>query len=104
MLKHHVFVCSNKRPPGHPKGSCGERGCGEVLLALQDALEADESLLESVKLNTSSCLGPCRAGPTLVVYPDAIWYGGVTPADVAEIVRSHLVDGVPVERLVLRDV
>jgi (2Fe-2S) ferredoxin len=38
-----------------------------------------------------------------VVYPEAVWYVGLTPADVPEIVESHMRDGVPVERLVRRD-
>ena len=100
VWKHHVFVCTNKRPPGHPKGSCGERGCADVLLALQDEVERRE-LFETVKVNSSSCLGPCRQGPTIVVYPENTWYGGVTAKDVAEIVQSHFVDGRPVTRLVL---
>lgn len=99
--KHHVFVCTNKRPPGHPKGSCADRGCAEVAAALAAALEEDEALWENVKLQTSNCLGPCRAGPTLVVYPEGTWYGGVTAADVPEIVREHFHGGRPVKRLVL---
>jgi hypothetical protein len=37
------------------------------------------------------------------VYPEAVWYGHVTPEDVDEIVTEHLVHGRPVERLVLAD-
>jgi (2Fe-2S) ferredoxin len=35
----------------------------------------------------------------VVVYPEQVWYGGVTAADVPEIIEQHLVGGVPVERL-----
>jgi (2Fe-2S) ferredoxin len=35
----------------------------------------------------------------VVVYPEAVWYGGVKPADAEEIVAEHLVGGRPVERL-----
>jgi (2Fe-2S) ferredoxin len=38
-----------------------------------------------------------------VVYPDAVWYGHVTPADVDEIIESHIMGGKPVQRLVLAD-
>jgi (2Fe-2S) ferredoxin len=38
-----------------------------------------------------------------VVYPEGVWYGGVTLADVDEIVDSHIVGGKPVERLMMRD-
>jgi hypothetical protein len=35
----------------------------------------------------------------VVVYPEGVWYGKVTPEDVSEIVQSHLINGKPVERL-----
>lgn len=98
--KHHVFVCTNKRPPGHPKGSCVDRGCNDVLLALTEEVERLE-LFETVKVNSSNCLGPCRSGPTMVVYPENIWYAGVAAKDVPELVREHLVAGRPVSRLLL---
>jgi (2Fe-2S) ferredoxin len=37
------------------------------------------------------------------VYPEQVWYGGVTPADVDEIIDSHITHGKPVERLVIPD-
>lgn len=102
VWKHHVFVCTNKRPPGHPKGSCADRGCAEVLAALSDAVDQRE-LFETVKVNATNCLGPCRSGPTLVVYPENIWYAGVKVTDVPEIVQSHLVEGRPVARLLFTE-
>lgn len=98
--KHHVFVCTNKRPPGHPKGSCADRGANELRAALAAAIDAND-LYETVKLNTSDCLGPCRQGPCMVVYPENTWYAGATAADAAEIVQSHFVSSHPVERLLL---
>ena len=56
-----------------------------------------------VRINEAGCLDQCEHGVTIVVYPEAVWYGFVQLADVAEIVRSHLVDGQPVERLRLAD-
>jgi (2Fe-2S) ferredoxin len=100
--QHHVFVCTNKRPPGHPKGSCGERGAQDIVLTLTEEVERQE-LFETVKVNSSSCLGPCQQGPTIVVYPEGIWYCGVNEKDIQELVTSHLVNGVPVDRLVLSE-
>jgi (2Fe-2S) ferredoxin len=37
----------------------------------------------------------------MVVYPEGVWYGGVSPTDVPEIVESHLLHGRPVERLLI---
>ena len=65
---------------------------------LRDAAKA-AGLGRSVRINAAGCLDQCARGVAVVVYPDAIWYGGVTIDDVDEIVRSHLVRGEPVERL-----
>jgi (2Fe-2S) ferredoxin/predicted O-methyltransferase YrrM len=45
----------------------------------------------------------CEHGPNLVVYPEGVWYSGVTPAHVPEIVHSHFEQATPVERLVRND-
>ena len=41
----------------------------------------------------------CLVGPALLVVPDNVWYGGVTEADVPQLVEQHLVGGEPVELL-----
>jgi (2Fe-2S) ferredoxin len=58
---------------------------------------------DRVRANKSGCLEQCEVGPTVVVYPEAVWYGGVTPADVDEIIDSHIIGGRPVERLIIPD-
>jgi len=70
--------------------------------ALKAALKA-RGLQSRVRANSAGCLDACEHGVAVVVYPEGVWYGGVTAADVPEIVESHLVGGVPVERLVIRD-
>ncbi|MFL5273033.1 MAG: (2Fe-2S) ferredoxin domain-containing protein [Anaeromyxobacteraceae bacterium] len=39
----------------------------------------------------------------MIVYPEGLWYTRVTPEAAVDIVREHLRDGRPVERLVERD-
>jgi (2Fe-2S) ferredoxin len=56
-----------------------------------------------VRINKSGCLDQCEHGPVVVVYPEAVWYGNVQPADAAEIVEEHLVGGRPVARLRMLD-
>ena len=56
------------------------------------------------QLTSTGCLGPCALGATVLIYPDAVLYGRVTPNDVPEIVERHLLAGSPVARLVVEDV
>jgi (2Fe-2S) ferredoxin len=39
----------------------------------------------------------------MVVYPEGVWYGRVTPDDVDEIIEKHIEGGQVVERLVIPD-
>lgn len=101
-FKHHVFVCANVREPGNPRGSCTTDGKSPLLPLFQAGVK-EAGIKAEVRPNKSGCLDQCEHGPTVVVYPDAVWYGFVTPGDVNEIVQSHLVNGTPVERLRLPD-
>jgi (2Fe-2S) ferredoxin len=96
--ERHLLVCANNRPTGG-KPSCGARGSGEVLAAFQEAVGVRPDLWGKVAVTPTGCLGPCFEGPVVVVYPDAVWYTSVAPADAQEIVREHVVGGCPVERL-----
>lgn len=100
--KKHIFICTNERPPGHPKGCCKEKGSEEILNALKKELAA-RGLKDEVRANKSGCLDACEFGVSIVVYPDAVWYGGVTKNDVKEIVEQHIIGGTPVERLRIKD-
>lgn len=100
-FRHHVFVCENRRPDGDPRGSCAAKGSPAIREAFKAELKK-RGLKGLVRANSAGCLDACATGPTVVVYPEGVWYGGVTVADVPEIVESHLLGGRPVERLRLR--
>jgi len=97
----HVFVCENRRPAADERGSCAAKGGEAVRQAFKEEL-ARRGLKGEVRANAAGCLDACGHGPTVVVYPEGVWYGRVRPEDVAEIVERHLVGGQPVERLRLR--
>ena len=58
--------------------------------------------VSGVRANASGCLDGCEEGAAVVIYPDNVWYGRVTVADVKEIVEQHVKLGHPVERLRMR--
>src|SRR5215831_16176922 len=98
----HVFVCGNQRPEGHPRGCCDPAGTSELQRAFKTQLSLF-GLKDTVRANKSGCLDQCEHGPTVVVYPEGVWYGGVKAEDVAEIVESHTINKIPVTRLMLDD-
>jgi len=97
----HVFICGNQRPADHPRGCCDPAASAALHQAFKKAL-AERGLNRRMRANKSGCLDQCEHGPTVVVYPEAVWYGGVTEADVPAIVDG-LETGVPVARLRLAD-
>src|SRR5512135_3650027 len=94
-LKHHVFICTNERPAGHPRGCCKEKNSEALIQVFKNELSKN-NLAGEVRAQRAGCLDTCEFGPAVVVYPEAVWYGPVKESDVAEIVRQHLVEGRPV--------
>ena len=101
-FEKHIFVCCNQRPEGNPRGSCDPTNEGALHRALKAAL-AQRGVKATVRANKAGCLDQCEHGPTVVVYPEAVWYGQVKPSDVDEIVDSHILGNHPVERLQIAD-
>jgi len=97
-FEKHVFVCTNQRAEGEKK-SCGE-ACGmELVKAFKKALK-ENNLKGRMRAQRAGCLDACEYGPSVVVYPEGTYYGGVQLNDVDEIVKEHLMHNRPVQRLI----
>ena len=93
--RHHVVVCTG--------GYCSTDRRGRALYAQLASLLQREDLLfgpDRVKRSEVPCLGVCEGGPIVVVYPEGIWYAGVTPALMERIVIEHLREGRVIEESV----
>jgi (2Fe-2S) ferredoxin len=86
----HVLICKG--------GDCKKRGSKAVRKSLKDELRA-EGMNRDVRVDSVGCLGLCKHGPNLVVYPGGAWYLSVAEQDVPEVVQRHLKNGEPVEQL-----
>lgn len=101
-FKRHVFVCENERPEDHPRGDCLARGSGNLRKILKEKLKS-LGVQTEIRANKAGCMDACELGPTVVVYPEGVWYGGVQEEDLDEIIERHLIGGEPVERLRIKD-
>jgi len=97
----HIFICTNRRPEGHHRGSCAGRG-GD---ALRDRMKsrAKELGIPNIRVNSAGCMERCEFGPVVVIYPEGVWYRPTTAADVDEILAVHVQGGGRVDRLMLTE-
>jgi len=96
----YLFVCTNRRPDGHPKGSCAEKGSEQLLARLKEALAQRGIAKTIVRACGSSCLDMCETGITIVQEPEHVAYGHVTVEDV-DAVADAAAKGEVVDRLVV---
>lgn len=100
--QRHIFFCVNDRGEGADRPSCNQ--CGSALM--RDYAKKKVKALGlagpgQIRVNQAGCLDRCEEGPACVVYPEGVWYTYVDEHDVDEIIESHLVNGKPVERLMI---
>jgi (2Fe-2S) ferredoxin len=100
FYRQHVFCCTNTRPPGHPRGCCSEKNSEKLRNYMKARVK--ELGLAAVRVNAAGCLDRCQLGPTMVIYPEGVWYGYRSTADIDEILATHLVGGGRVARLMLQ--
>ena len=99
FYERHVFFCTNERPTGHPRGCCKAKG-SEGLRNYMKA-KAKEMGLKRVRINNAGCLDRCELGPTMVIYPEGVWYRCNTIEDVDRVLSEHVQKGCRISELML---
>ena len=95
-FEKHVFICANDKDA--PKKCCGSEH-GMALVEAFKAQWAETGSDQKIRIQKAGCLDFCGKGPTMVVYPEGVFYGNVQVEDVAEITKSHLIEDEIVTRL-----
>lgn len=91
----HVMLCTGPR--------CTLRGALKVWKTVRSELLTAQRMetANGVLLTRTHCQFPCNLGPVATVYPDRCWYRIASHDDARRLVREHLVDGRPVQDLLL---
>ncbi|MEM9954838.1 MAG: (2Fe-2S) ferredoxin domain-containing protein [Chloroflexota bacterium] len=82
---HHVLMCRCPR--------CNTAGAGDCASQLSQTLRENKIGDEHVLVAQTGCLYPCNLGPVMVVYPEAVWYAGLSPEAIKHIVQTHFIEG-----------
>lgn len=98
--RYHLFFCTNLRADG--RQSCQQCGAKDIRdYAKQRCKQLGLHGPGGVRINTAGCLDRCESGPVAVIYPEAVWYTWVDKNDIDEIIEQHLLQGKPVQRLLI---
>lgn len=92
--KYHIFVCTSCRTNGVQKGFCHQKDSVKIIEKFMQEIE-DRDLSGACMVNNTGCFGICQRGPIAVVYPEGVWYGGLTENAVEEIMDQHIEGGTP---------
>ena len=100
FYKYHMFFCTNQRDPG--EACCANHNARAMRdYAKQRSKQLGLAKSGGVRVNLAGCMGRCEQGPTIVIYPQGVWYTYVDQDDIEEIITSHLQNDQPVERLMI---
>ena len=90
--KMHLLIC----------GGTGCKASSSDAIAEKLKLElAANNLQDEVQVIMTGCFGFCEKGPIVKVLPDNTFYTQVKPEDATEIVKEHVKNNRPVERLII---
>ena len=82
-----IFVCTNNK---EGQGvSCGDHQGEEVFKQLRQ-IAKDKGLHPRIRVAQAKCLGQCSQGVNIMVYPDNVWYSGVSVAEVPQLAEKYL--------------
>ncbi len=91
--KYRINVCCSS--------GCVPFGALKVLKAFEEAVK-EFGVERECKVARTGCVGTCSVGPAVVVEPGDYLYQSVTPEKVREIVRDHVVLGLPAKDMLYK--
>ena len=100
LYNPHIFVCLEENDPAPGRGCCADKGVMDLFGHMR--MYAKQNGVTGIRINRANCLDRCELGPIMVVYPEGVWYTVRTKEDAEEIVRTHIIEGGRVDRLLVQ--
>lgn len=97
----HIFICTNQKEEG--KVCCANGGASDLKDYFKKKLvEAKLHGPDKYRISSSGCLGRCKLGPCIVIYPEGTWYSYQSKDDIDTIIANHLIIGEKVNELEIK--
>jgi (2Fe-2S) ferredoxin len=80
--QYRFVLCNGAGARGGRRGACHRMGAADLVTYLER--EVARRRVDAI-VATTRCMNACEQGPILVVYPNEIWYYGVTQRKLDEI-------------------
>ena len=90
----HILVC-------HGTG-CTSSKSPQIIDNFRKIL--DENNITNVRVIQTGCFGLCAKGPIVIIRPEDTFYAHVKPEDCEEIIKTHIIEGKTVDRLLCKDI
>ncbi len=97
-FKYHIFCCTNRRSLTS-EGCCASKGSEELINYIKTKVKTLG--ITSARVNKAGCLGRCKLGKVMVIYPEGLWYHYDNEADIDKILEGYFIHNSIVEDLVL---
>jgi (2Fe-2S) ferredoxin len=103
-ISHHLLLCATpSKALCCPNPAVGAASWEALKGLVRELGLEDPARPQGIVLRTKAdCLRICAEGPVLLIWPEGLVYGGVTPARMERIVREHVIGGTPIEAWIVR--
>ena len=104
MISHHLLLCATpSKALCCPDPAVGAASWDALKRLVRELGLEDPARPEGIVLRTKAdCLRLCAEGPVLLIWPEGVVYGGVTPERMERILHEHVIGGQPIEQWILK--
>lgn len=104
MISHHLLLCATpSKALCCPDPAIGAASWDKLKRLVRELGLEDLARREGIVLRTKAdCLRICAEGPILLIWPEGVVYGGVSPERIEPILREHVIGGQPIEQWIIK--